>query len=315
MKVLQNTIKILMLFMVSTLFSSCVQKHYHITNKTENISTLEIRMEELRSLLQSYEHTNIDIKNISIYIQDDAVHISFQNNILFDLDKYRIKEKYKEFLNLISNYLLENPTLEVTVEGHTDSSGKEDYNLKLSKKRAISVKNILVEFFVDSNRIDTIGYGEKNAKYDNDTREGRQKNRRAEILIRESIDEIAVPTASSISKSSYSDKKDNPIDSDRNNYFSNKSKCVLKCFFKTFGSEACGAGAKKIAKKLDINAYSVITSPSCELALTKLMGEEQSGLDAGLSVVSGLAEDLGMDTLSLWIKGGGLVYSVKKCYE
>ena len=67
----------------------------------------------------------------------------------------------------------------VLLEGHTDSMGNEDYNMNLSKRRAESVKNYLVENFnVDASRISIIGYGESNPISTNDTPAGRQNNRR-----------------------------------------------------------------------------------------------------------------------------------------
>lgn len=305
---IQNKIKVLILLIVLILFTSCVQRTYHMTNKTENISTLEVRMEELRSLLQNYEHTDIDIKNISISIQNDTINISFQNNILFDLDKYTVKEKYKDVLNVISNYLLENSTLEVTIEGYTDSSGKEDYNLKLSKKRAISVKNILVEFSVDSNRIDTIGYGEEYWLYDNNTKEGRRKNRRAEILIRESIEKI--PT---ISKSSYSDTNNNSVES---NSFTNN----LSPKFKAYAACASLVGSCKIASHKFKGAFKEQgIAHSCALIEKKMQGKNYTIPDmiktTFLTVINSAADKLmksDSDSDISWGKAGkGIIYYEK----
>ena len=71
----------------------------------------------------------------------------------------------------------------IRIEGHTDSTGPEAYNLDLSERRASSVKQYLIEHFqIDPDRLITEGYGEKEPMNSNDTREGRQKNRRAEFV-------------------------------------------------------------------------------------------------------------------------------------
>ena len=71
----------------------------------------------------------------------------------------------------------------IRIEGHTDSTGPETYNLDLSERRASSVKQYLIEHFqIDPDRLITEGYGEKEPMSSNDTREGRQKNRRAEFV-------------------------------------------------------------------------------------------------------------------------------------
>ena len=69
------------------------------------------------------------------------------------------------------------------ISGYTDSSGGEDANLRLSEKRAQRVKAYLVENGIDENRLEAKGFGEANPIADNDTAEGRRKNRRVELEI------------------------------------------------------------------------------------------------------------------------------------
>lgn len=73
----------------------------------------------------------------------------------------------------------------VLVEGHTDSVGSDSLNQDLSERRALSVKNALLQVHVDHTRIDTLGLGETTPIADNGTSAGRLKNRRVEILIRD----------------------------------------------------------------------------------------------------------------------------------
>jgi outer membrane protein OmpA-like peptidoglycan-associated protein len=72
---------------------------------------------------------------------------------------------------------------ELLVEGHTDSVGKDDYNLALSQKRADSVKANLVAEGIEVGRITTVGYGKKFPLASNDTKAGKSQNRRMEVII------------------------------------------------------------------------------------------------------------------------------------
>jgi OOP family OmpA-OmpF porin len=99
--------------------------------------------------------------------------------VLFDFDKAVIKDKYDDELMKIADYLQRNTQTEMSIEGHTDSIGPAEYNMRLSERRAESVKDYLVnKGGVDADRLCTKGYGETRPIADNDTKEGRQKNRR-----------------------------------------------------------------------------------------------------------------------------------------
>ena len=75
------------------------------------------------------------------------------------------------------------PQTNITIAGHTDSTGTETHNKQLSEKRAANVKNALVGEGVNPARMSAIGYGESKPIADNGTAEGRQMNRRVTILI------------------------------------------------------------------------------------------------------------------------------------
>ena len=101
----------------------------------------------------------------------------------FDTEKYNINAKSQETLNKLIGIFKEYPNTNVLVEGHTDNTGSESYNLTLSKNRAQAVTNYLVNNGLSSGRFDTKWYGESQPKYDNTTAEGRAKNRRVELAI------------------------------------------------------------------------------------------------------------------------------------
>jgi len=97
----------------------------------------------------------------------------------FDFDKAIVKPHYHNDIEKVANFLKAYPNTTAELEGHTDSIGTDEYNMKLSKRRAESVKNYLVEKFdVDPGRLTAVGYGESQPVASNETDEGRQRNRR-----------------------------------------------------------------------------------------------------------------------------------------
>jgi len=111
------------------------------------------------------------------------VNLTMSSGILFDFDSYSLKPEAVRVLDEVASYVLNNPYRKVVVEGHTDSSGSEEYNLKLSKQRAQSVANYLISKGVEPGKVEVIGYGESRPKYPNTTEENRAKNRRVEIKL------------------------------------------------------------------------------------------------------------------------------------
>lgn len=104
-------------------------------------------------------------------------------DILFDVDRATIKTEAQIVLAKLTGILLIMRDLNLRVEGHTDSTGSAEYNLRLSRQRADSVYNFLVSQGIDSQRIITAGYGLTRPIADNSTAAGRQQNRRVEIVI------------------------------------------------------------------------------------------------------------------------------------
>lgn len=100
----------------------------------------------------------------------------------FASGKAELSAEYKKKLKEVGAILASQPDQKVRVEGHTDSSGSQSSNLTLSKRRAESVKKVLVESGVSGDRVRTEGFGSKNPIADNKTVEGRAENRRVEIF-------------------------------------------------------------------------------------------------------------------------------------
>jgi len=103
--------------------------------------------------------------------------------INFDFDKSDIKPEFVPVLDEAVKILKENADIKVVIEGHTDWTGTEKYNLGLSERRAASVCNYLVEKGISQNILEPIGYGEADPIADNHTPEGRSMNRRVVFKI------------------------------------------------------------------------------------------------------------------------------------
>lgn len=102
--------------------------------------------------------------------------------ILFAFDNERLAPEYQEEINAIGKYLLENPQTFVVIHGYADNQGDAEYNMKLSKRRALAVANPLrKDFNLPENRMVVMWYGDLNPVASNDTEDGRARNRRVEI--------------------------------------------------------------------------------------------------------------------------------------
>ena len=132
--------------------------------------------------------TKIKIRD-SVYINERLIYSSFslgesiELNVLFDVNKYKIKKEYYQELKNFIDFLKEYPNISVEIAGHTDSDGAEKSNMVLSTNRAKAIKNYMVKKGIASDRISTIGYGETIPKYPNDSDENKSLNRRIEAKI------------------------------------------------------------------------------------------------------------------------------------
>ena len=101
----------------------------------------------------------------------------------FDFDRYNVKPEFAPVLDEVVDVLNQNPGLKIEIQGHTDSIGTEQYNQRLSERRANSVKAYLVSKGIAPERMVTVGFGESRPALPNDTPEARAKNRRVEFAI------------------------------------------------------------------------------------------------------------------------------------
>lgn len=105
-------------------------------------------------------------------------------NVQFDTDKAVVKEKYRNDIKRVADFMKEFPDTIASIEGHTDNIASNEYNQKLSEARANSVRQYIIDKFgIDASRLTAKGYGEDNPIASNETEEGRQQNRRVEAVM------------------------------------------------------------------------------------------------------------------------------------
>lgn len=117
-------------------------------------------------------------ESVNIQRNQDILTATFKSDIFFDFDSSSLKSGAYSEIARVSNVLNQYPKTTIRVEGHTDSTGSESYNLTLSEKRAEAVKNALVQRGVDPLRIQAIGFGESQPVSSSDA-----INRRVNIVI------------------------------------------------------------------------------------------------------------------------------------
>lgn len=136
----------------------------------------------------SKDGTDDGLKNVKSEFEDatrtdEGIKFTISSDLLFPTNSSYLTEKAKVELSKVAKLLKNDTAKKIRVDGHTDSTGEEGYNKWLSDKRAASVKKFLEDSGVSGSRISTKGLGQSKPVADNKTPEGRQKNRRVEVII------------------------------------------------------------------------------------------------------------------------------------
>lgn len=124
-----------------------------------------------------------DLEGAKVERIGEGIKITFDSGILFDLNSSSLRPEAKENLTKLAGILNKYPDTDILVEGHTDSTGPDEHNLDLSMRRAQSVANHMTKLNVLANRFRIMGYGEDQPIASNDTKDGRQANRRVDLAI------------------------------------------------------------------------------------------------------------------------------------
>jgi outer membrane protein OmpA-like peptidoglycan-associated protein len=115
-------------------------------------------------------------------VRDDLLKLTLANEVSFDVNSATVKPSFKPSLTKVAD-VLKRYESQMTIVGHTDSSGSESYNQQLSERRARAVRDELVRLGVPAARLSATGRGEFEPRADNSTESGRSQNRRVEILV------------------------------------------------------------------------------------------------------------------------------------
>jgi outer membrane protein OmpA-like peptidoglycan-associated protein len=115
--------------------------------------------------------------------EGNLLAISLRGDVTFDTDSAIVRPGLYSEIERIATILIKYPDTVIQVEGHTDSTGSESYNMDLSARRAEAVKNLLVQKGVGPSRILTMAFGESNPIASNEYDYGRAQNRRVEIKV------------------------------------------------------------------------------------------------------------------------------------
>lgn len=131
---------------------------------------------------------HVDIVELQRLSENDP-QLSEYADLLFDFDKFFLRQKSEDILETLYQFMKENQSVQVKLDGHTDWFGTEQYNEKLSKSRALSAHKYLIEKGISPDRIENAWFGEASPKVSNtnidgtDSEANRQLNRRVEIKV------------------------------------------------------------------------------------------------------------------------------------
>ena len=165
------------------------------------------RLWDLRKLLQEQSEAVENLRKkmadalvgfnsneLQVFVKNGRVYVSLQENLLFPSGSAVVNPKGKEAVGTLAQVLNSNPDINVVVEGHTDSipiHGKFQDNWELSTARANAIARILIDnYHVDPTRITASGRSKFEPVDSNDTAEGRQRNRRTEIILAPKLDQL-----------------------------------------------------------------------------------------------------------------------------
>lgn len=163
---------------------------------TINLQEREQKLKDLQQILEEKDQNLAGLQNklkaalsgfsandLTIVLKDGKLYATLSQDLLFASGSKQIDLKGVDALKKFGNVLKNYPDVEITVEGHTDTDGSEDLNWNLSADRAIAVTKVLITEGVDAKRIIPSGRAFYLPVAPNETKEGKSKNRRTEIIL------------------------------------------------------------------------------------------------------------------------------------
>lgn len=132
---------------------------------------------------QQAKEIELAIPGATVERVGEGIQVTFDSGLLYDFDSDRVRADAAANLRQLASSLEKYPRTDVLIVGHTDATGADDYNTRLSLQRAESAARFLMGEGVGSSRLRTSGRGEMEPLATNDTDAGRQTNRRIEVAI------------------------------------------------------------------------------------------------------------------------------------
>jgi len=142
----------------------------------------EAARQEAESARAETEDMQRQLSDMKAKQTERGMVLTLGGGVLFETSKATLKPGAASQMDRIAQFMQQNPETKVIVEGHTDSTGSEEYNEQLSQRRAQAVSDALVERGIDPSRVQAMGRGEAYPVASNDTSAGRQQNRRVDIV-------------------------------------------------------------------------------------------------------------------------------------
>jgi len=178
-------------------------KEENINNLQANLTQREQRVQELEAAIAEKEAVLEAVRNkvnqallgfsdadLSVTEKDGKIYVSLSQNLLFRSGSKTINSQGRNAISKLAEVLKQNPDIQITVEGHTDTDGDADFNWDLSVQRATSVIKELTDSGVDPKRIIASGRGEYFPVAPNTTSDGKAQNRRTEIILTPNLDAL-----------------------------------------------------------------------------------------------------------------------------
>jgi OOP family OmpA-OmpF porin len=157
-------------------------REHEVARVRERAQSLENEVTQAREQNQSLEQ---ELAALKAKETERGLVMTLQNDILFELNKAELKPGAMRNLYPLITFLKDHPQRNLLIEGYTDSTGSDSYNLNLSQRRAAAVRDFLSMNGISPDRIKAQGYGEEYPVATNSNEAGRAQNRRVELIISE----------------------------------------------------------------------------------------------------------------------------------
>lgn len=144
-------------------------------------NAMDKKEEKIRQISAERDAKGMEVERL----KDDLLRVRVSSEASFAFDRADIKPEFKPTLDKVAAVLRDDPNVRITIIGFTDSMGSEEYNQRLSERRAKATADYLISRGVSSSQIASKGLGESEPRASNDTEAGRAQNRRVEIYLQQ----------------------------------------------------------------------------------------------------------------------------------